>query len=60
MVYGYAAEHKTIGARTILAVLKDKAKTGVFPAHVPETEQAEKVRKIVLDRSGVDIALDAS
>lgn len=60
LVYGYAAEHKTIGARTILAVLKDKAKTGVFPAHVPETEQAEKVRKIVLDRSGVDIALDAS
>jgi general secretion pathway protein A len=57
LVYGYSAQHQMIGARTILAVLKDKAKTGLFPTHVPETEQAKKVRELVLEKSGVDIAM---
>lgn len=55
LVYAFAGEQRTVDAKLVLEVVRDKQKGGIFPMRKDEDKEAVKIREQLKNRLGLDI-----
>ena len=55
LLYGFAEDEKIVSLQTVIEVIKEKKIGGITPLNGQKGEVFEKIRKNILDKSGVDL-----